>query len=135
MKRFLAVAAVALAAVAVYATVAPAGPTVVTPKQFGALSKKVTALQKKLTAVSKSLSAFESCVPTGAVGIARFGDDVNQTEGYRYHGSDGSDFLTSALDVASAQDIQTYMLVTDAECAAIINGGKKAPASLGAAHK
>jgi hypothetical protein len=135
MKRFLAVAAVALAAVAVYATVAPAGPNVVTPKQFGALSKKVTALQKKLTSVSKELRAFESCVPTGAVAIARFGDDMNQTEGYRYQGSDGNDFLTSALDLASAQDVQAYMLVTDAQCAAIINRGKKTPVSLGAAHK
>ena len=50
MKRFLAVAALALAAVAVYAAVAPAGPSVVTPRQFAALSKKVSAQGRRSTA-------------------------------------------------------------------------------------
>ncbi len=44
MKRILAVALAALAAVALYAATAPAGQQAVTPKQFAALSKRVTKL-------------------------------------------------------------------------------------------
>jgi hypothetical protein len=46
MRRVFILAAVALAAVAVYAATAPAGQQAVTPKQFAALSKKVKALEK-----------------------------------------------------------------------------------------
>ncbi len=46
MRRVLVLAAVALAAVAVYAATAPAGQQAVTPKQFAALSKRVKALEK-----------------------------------------------------------------------------------------
>jgi hypothetical protein len=46
MRRVLVLAAVALAAVAVYAATAPAGQQAVTPKQFSALSKRVKALEK-----------------------------------------------------------------------------------------
>jgi hypothetical protein len=133
VKRFLAVAAVALAAVAVYATVAPAGPTVVTPRQFSALSKKVTALQKKLTSVGNELTAFESCVPTGAVGIAQFGNP-NANEGYVYQNPDTTLELQTALDIADQATAPAYMLVTNKQCADIINGGRK-KFSLGAAHK
>ena len=134
MKRFLAVVVVALAAVAVYAAVAPAGPTVVTPKQFAALSKKVTTLQKKVTSLNSELVAFENCF-TGAVPVGEFGDERNQTEGYFYHGSDGTDFLTTALDVTDAAHAQAYMLVTNSQCATIFNGGKKHALSLGGGHK
>ena len=45
MTRVLAVALVALAAVALYATTAPAGDQAVTPKQFSALQKRVKTLE------------------------------------------------------------------------------------------
>jgi hypothetical protein len=46
MTRVLVVAAVALAAIVVYAATAPAGQQAVTPKQFSALAKRVTKLEK-----------------------------------------------------------------------------------------
>jgi hypothetical protein len=127
MKRLLAVAVVALATVAIYATVAPAGPQVVTPRQFSALSKRVTSLSKKLTNLTKEVVGLESCM--GAVGIARFGDP-NGSFGYLYDTSTGSSIYTSAIDVAPAESATAYSLVTDAQCASIFNGSAKAKAAL-----
>jgi hypothetical protein len=132
MKRLIAAAAIGLIAVALYAVTASGTPQAVTPKQFAALSAKVSALQKKLTSVSKELAAFESCVPTGAVGIAQFGNAT--TEGYVYQNPDKSLELQTALDRAT-DPAPAYMLVTNQQCANIINGGKKHPTSLGAVHR
>jgi hypothetical protein len=117
MKRILIIAASGLAAVAVYAVAAPAGEQAVTPKQFAALSKKVKNLQKEL-------SAYESCVPTQAIPVESFGDP-NGTFGYAYHGSNNTDFYTTALDVSDVQHASAYMLITNPQCASIINSGKK----------
>jgi hypothetical protein len=134
MKRFLAVAAICLVAVAIYAVTASGTPQAVTPKQFAALSKKVTTLQKKVTSLERELGAFENCF-TAAVPVAEFGDETNQTEGYIYHEANATEFLTSALDITDAQHAQAYMLVTNAQCASIFNGGKRHAVSLGGAHK
>jgi hypothetical protein len=60
MRRVLAVAMVAIAAVALYAATAPAGQQSVTPKQFAALSKRVTKLEKD----NKLLLGFAGIVAT-----------------------------------------------------------------------
>lgn len=132
MKRFLAVAAVALAAVAVYATVAPAGSETVTPRQFSALSKKVTSLSKKLTTVTRELAGLESCM--GAGGIGQYGDP-NGSFGYLYDTSTGSSIYTTALDVVPNADADVFALITDAQCAAVFNGSSKVKASFGPALK
>jgi hypothetical protein len=132
MKRFLAVAVVALAAVAVYATVAPAGPAVVSPRQFSALSKKVAAQGKTINSLKKELASVETCAFQHAVGVAQFGNAT--TEGYVYQNADTTLEVQTALDVASPADASGYMLLTNAQCASIINGGKKKTSSF-AAHK
>ena len=58
MTRVLAVALVAFAAVALYATAAPAGEQTVTPKQFAALTKRV----KTLETDDKNLKLFAGAV-------------------------------------------------------------------------
>jgi hypothetical protein len=127
MKRFLAVAAVALAAVAVYAAVAPAGPTVVTPRQFSALSKKVAAQGKTINSLKKELASVETCAFQQAIPVAQFGNAT--TEGYVYQNADTTLEVQTALDVAAPADAAGYMLLTNKQCADIINGGKKKPAS------
>src|SRR5690348_5043311 len=123
MKRFIAVAAACLLAVAIYAVTASGTPQAVTPKQFAALSKKVTTLTKKLNSVTKELVAVENCAFVAAVPIAQFG--VPGTEGYEYQNPDHSVELQTALDVATTTSAQGYALVTNADCANIINGSKK----------
>ena len=122
MKRFLAVAAVALAAVAVYAAVAPAGPTVVTPKQFAALSKKVTKLQKDFNTLQNTVV---TCAFNQAVPVAQYGTS-NGNEGYIYENADTTDELQTALDVAPTADAQGWFLSTTTACANANNSGKKA---------
>jgi outer membrane lipoprotein-sorting protein len=61
MKRVLAVALVALAAVALYATTAPAGQQAVTPKQFSALQKRVTTLEKTNKQVIQAIGVIVAC--------------------------------------------------------------------------
>ena len=132
MKRFLAVAAVALAAVAVYATVAPAGPTVVSPRQFSALSKKVAAQGKTINSLKKELATVEVCAFNQAVPVAQFGNPPGG-EGYIYHNVDTTEELQTALDVSATSSAQGWFLSTTASCASVINGGKKT-SSFGA-HK
>jgi hypothetical protein len=60
MRRVLVVALAALAAVALYATTAPAGQQAVTPKQLAALTKRVKTLEKD----SKNLKDFAAVVVT-----------------------------------------------------------------------
>jgi hypothetical protein len=121
MKRFLAVAAVALAAVAVYAAVAPAGPQVVTPKQFAALSKKVTKLQKDFNTLQ---SLVATCAFNQAVPVAQFGNPAGN-EGYVYQNPDSSLELQTALDVSATSSAQGWFLSTTTSCANAINSGKK----------
>lgn len=116
MKRVLVVFAAAIVAVALYAVAAPASEQGVTPKQFAALSKKVTSLKNEVR-------AFESCFK-GAVPIAAFGDP-NGNYGYLYDTPNGGHIYTTAIDIADTQSAQAYALVTDAQCASIFNGGKK----------
>ena len=61
MRRVLAVALVAFAAVALYATTAPAGEQAVTPKQFSALQKRVTKLEKDNKDIINALAFMITC--------------------------------------------------------------------------
>jgi len=120
MKRFLVVAAVALAAVAVYATVAPAGQQAVTPKQFAALSKKVTKLQKSFNSLKNIVL---TCALNEAVPVAQFGDPA-ANEGYAYQNPDNTVELQTALDVSAASAAGGWFLSTTLDCANAINSGK-----------
>ena len=129
MKRLIAIAAVGLLAVAIYAVAASGTPQAVTPKQFAALSKKVTALSRTVTTLKKELAATETCAFQQAAGIAQFGSP-STNQGYVYENSDASLHLETALDLADPATAPGFMLVTNKQCADIINGGKKKPVSL-----
>jgi phage-related protein len=124
MKRVAAIVALGLAAIAIYAVTAPAGQQSVSPKQFAALSAKVT----KLT---KDLKVVESCVLVGAVPVARFGDAVNHTEGYVYVNPDKTQTLEPAIDLAAPNAAQAWILVTTPKCATALNGGRHVRLRLG----
>jgi hypothetical protein len=62
MRRVLVVAVVAIAAVALYVTTAPAGEQAVTPKQFAALQKRVTKLEKTNNDIIDVLGLIATCV-------------------------------------------------------------------------
>ena len=72
MKRFLAVAVIALAAVALYTATAPAGQQAVTPGQLNALKARVTKLEKRATNLETVIGA---CFTT-AVPVTRYGGYV-----------------------------------------------------------
>ena len=61
MRRVLAVALVALAAIALYATTAPAGEQVVTPKQFTVLQKRVKALEANEKQIVEAIQLIAHC--------------------------------------------------------------------------
>jgi hypothetical protein len=62
MRRVLLAAVIAIAAVALYATTAPAGQQAVTPKQFAALTKRVAKLENTNKALVPIAAAVLTCV-------------------------------------------------------------------------
>lgn len=108
MKRFLALVVTALLAVGLYAATAGGTQQAVTPAQFAALKKQVTKLQKDVG----SLKLFANCV--GYTPVIEFGSDA---AGYHYKQPDGSEILTSALDVASSGETpDAYFATIDQTC-------------------
>jgi hypothetical protein len=72
MRRVFVLAVVALAAVVLYATAAPAGQQAVTPKQFSALSKRVKTLEKRAKDLEDFAVAVITCVfDKGAVATTK----------------------------------------------------------------
>ena len=72
MKRALIVAAIAIAAVSLYVTTAPAGQQAVTPKQFAALTKRVKVLEKDDKDLKTVVGAVFFCVfNKGAIPITK----------------------------------------------------------------
>jgi hypothetical protein len=67
MKRILGVALIALAVVSLYAATAPAGQQAVTPKQFKALTNRVTKLEKDDQVLIGFASILATCLDKGAV--------------------------------------------------------------------
>jgi len=102
MGRVLAVALVALAAVALYATTAPAGQQAVTPKQFTALQKRVKTLESNQKQIIEALGVVIHCgFDQGAVAT---------TKAPQYHVT------------ATGETTDFYVLTTsDKDCADFIN--------------
>jgi len=114
MKKFLAFAAVALAAVALYATAAPAGQQAVTPGQFNALKKQVAKIRVDLNAVTTVLA---SCVMGTAIPISQYNDYV-AVDG------NGNLFPTTGLDITEqGQSPNGYALLInpDSACVNLVN--------------
>jgi hypothetical protein len=108
MKRLLALVATAGAAVGLYAATATGGQQAVTPAQFNLLKRQVAALQKDV----KALKASTACL--SADGAASFG---GTTAGYHYKQPDGSEILTTALDlVAEGEPPDLYLAEVDKNC-------------------
>jgi hypothetical protein len=61
MTRVLAAGVAAVAAVALFATTAPAGEQAVTPKQFTALQKRVTKLEKNQKLIIQAIGVIAHC--------------------------------------------------------------------------
>jgi hypothetical protein len=109
MMRFLALVAVAGIAVALYAATAGGGQQAVTPKQFAALKKQVTTLQKDVKSLKVAITRIT------AAGVVDAGD--GQTTGYHYKQPDGTEILTSALDVAVQGETPTgYLAALNPQC-------------------
>jgi hypothetical protein len=102
MARVLAVALVALAAVALYATTAPAGQQAVTPKQFAALQKRVKTLETREGQIIEVLGIVVHC------GFDKTA--IPTTKSPQYHAT------------ATGETTDFYVLATsDPECANVIN--------------
>ena len=102
MARVLAVALIALAAVALYATTAPAGERAVTPKQFTALQKRVKALESDEKEIVTVLTFMIHC------GFDQ--SAVATTKAPQYHAT------------GEGETTDFYVLATsDQNCATIIN--------------
>ena len=118
MKRLLVLVATAGLAVGLYAATAGGGQQAVTPGQFAALKKTVTKLQKDVKTLN---SVVGSCLFVQAVPVASFGTD---TEGYVYHRSDGTDVITTALDIVGQNETpQAWFVGTTTDCANSMNSG------------
>jgi hypothetical protein len=111
MKKFLALGVTATVAVALYATAAPAGQQAVTPGQFNALKVRVAKLEKRASTLENVINAcFQGAMP-----VARF-------NGYVGANSDGTLFITSAVDVTdSGESPSAFLLDVGSTCANAIN--------------
>jgi len=108
MKRLLALAATAGLAVAIYATTATGSQQAVTPAQFNALKKQVAVLKKDVTDLKAAMSCLSSA------GVASFGGG---TAGFHYKQPDGSEILTSAIDLTDQGEQPTALLaIVDPQC-------------------
>ena len=109
MKRFLALIATAGVAVGIYAATAPGGQQGVTPAQIKTLQAQVKKLQKDMKLVKGALT----CITVA--GAAEFGGDTSA--GYHYKQPDGTEVLTSAVDLtAQGETPQFYIATIDSQC-------------------
>jgi hypothetical protein len=106
MKRLLVLVLTAAIAVGLYAATAGGTQQAVTPGQFNALKKQVVKLQKEVT----QLAADESCL--NATPATQFGDPAGQTAGYHYKQPDGTEIITSALDITGSGETPSVILAT-----------------------
>ncbi len=124
MKRFLALGVIALAAVVLYTTAAPASQQVVTPAQFNALKRQVAKVRADLNTVTTVLAG---CVMGNAIPVTQYTD---------YVAVDASNqaFKTTGLDITQQGDTPNgYALLVnpDPACISLINttGFKKLAAA------
>jgi hypothetical protein len=119
MQRLFIIVAIAAAAVGLYATTAGGGQQAVTPRQLAALSAKVTKLQKDLA----TLKAKFNCL--SALGAATFGDKDTQKSGYVFKQPDGTQILTTALDLTQPDEKpQLDLLQIDPTCVSSFRAAK-----------
>jgi len=121
----VAVAVSALMAALVFAAYAavPSGATQysVTPKQFAALSAKVSKLQAQVSVMKKTVNALgtivATCVTYRTLAVGQFG--APPSEGYVYQDASGS-HPTTALDAATPSSAPMFLLTTPSQCASVI---------------
>jgi outer membrane murein-binding lipoprotein Lpp len=117
MKRLLVLVVTAVLAAGLYAATAGGGGQSVTPAQIAALNKKVAQLQKDVKALREDFSCLH------ALGAKEFGD--GQTAGYHYRQPDGSEILTSALDLTGQGEAPMIVLAqVDPSCVASFRGSR-----------
>ena len=104
MKPFVACLATALAVFIGTSAFANAGGQAVTPKQFAALSKRVTALEK----TNKTILAYVGTCFNHWASVSRYGPGGN--EGYVYVLPDNSVHPTSALDITESGDTADFFV-------------------------
>src|SRR5947208_3342048 len=71
MTRALIIVAIAIGAVSLYVTTAPAGQQAVTPKQFTALTKRVTKLEKDNKLLLGFAGVVATCLDKAAVATTK----------------------------------------------------------------
>jgi len=115
MKGFALLVAALAGAALLYVTTAvgsqQAGPS---RAEFNALKKQVATLKKDDVATQTVLNnCFTTAIP------------VIQYDGYESRATDGTTFITTALDVAEVGDTPTtYLLDVGQACATVINAAK-----------
>ncbi len=115
MKGFALLVAALAGAALLYVTTAVGGPQAGPSRaEFNALKKQVAALKKDDVTVQGVLN---NCF-TNAIPVIRY-------DGYESRATDGSTFITTALDVAETGDTPTtYLLDVGQSCASVINTAK-----------
>jgi hypothetical protein len=108
MKGFALLVGALVGAALLYVTTAVGGP------QAGPSRAEFNALKKQVATVKKDEQALAACF-NGAAPIIRY-------DGYESRATDGSTFITTALDVAETGDTpQIYLLDVGQACADAIN--------------
>ena len=112
MKGFASLVAALAGAALLYVTTAVGGPQAgPTRAEFNALKKQVATLKKDDVATK---AALDACL-TRAMPVIQY-------DGFESRATDGSTFITTALDIAEAGDTPTmYLLDVGQACATLIN--------------
>jgi hypothetical protein len=115
MKGFALLVGALAGAALLYVTTAVGGPQAgPTRAEFNTLKKQVATLKKDDVATQQVLN---NCFTT-AVPVIRY-------DGYESRATDGSTFITTALDVAEVGDTPTtYLLDVGQACASVINAAR-----------
>jgi hypothetical protein len=115
MKGFALLVGALAGAALLYVTTAVGGPQAgPTRAEFNTLKKQVATLKKDDVATQQVLN---NCFTT-AVPVIRY-------DGYESRATDGTTFITTALDVAEVGDTPTtYLLDVGQACASVINAAR-----------
>jgi len=115
MKGFALLVAALAGAALLYVTTAVGGPQAGPSRaEFNALKKQVATLKKDDVATQTVLN---NCFTT-AIPVIRY-------DGYESRATDGTTFITTALDIAEVGDTPTtYLLDVGQACASVINAAR-----------
>jgi hypothetical protein len=112
MKGFAFLVAALAGAALLYVTTAVGG------QQAGPSRAEFNALKKQVATLKKDEAAIAGCF-TAAMPVIQY-------DGYESRATDGTTFITTALDIAEAGDPpKMYLLDVGADCAKAINAAKK----------